>query len=190
MKPCSKKISILFILILSVLSAGAFADTYKYHADVKGMVCAFCAYSVSKNISKLPGVDADSVNIDLKGGQLDFNSSQIISNKELSELFIESGFTVSNLSYKKTSKNTATASADIILDLKIDAFKTDQFIKVIETIGAMAANSSARLIIKSPPSQEDTILKPLLMGRQQVVKVQFIPVQSDIVHIRLTEISD
>ena len=90
-----------FLTIVSLIfSTYAWAGDISYRADVDGMVCAFCAYSVSKNISALPGVDADSVNVDLQGGNVVFQSSQTIDEFKLAALFSESGFTISNL--KKT----------------------------------------------------------------------------------------
>ncbi len=176
---------ILLVIMLGMFSINSWAETYKYHADVKGMVCAFCAYSVSKNISKLPGVDADSVNVDLKLGQLDFISSKKVSAQKLSELFSESGFTINNLNFTKTKTSLVELSDEISLDLKIDVFNTDQFSGVIEAIGNIAASTPSRLIIEAPASQEDTILKPLLMGRQQVIKVRFIPAKVDKIHLQL-----
>ncbi len=62
----TKTKQLLLTLLMSLITVSAVAGTYSYKADVEGMVCAFCAYSVAKNISTLPGVDADSVNVDLK----------------------------------------------------------------------------------------------------------------------------
>ncbi len=181
-----KRLSKILILIsISLLSINSIADTYKYNADVDGMVCAFCAYSVSKNISKLNGVDNDSINVDLKAGHVVFNSQQKVSKQKLTQLFSDSGFTLSNIKYKKISNNNKKPNLELILDLKIDAFKTDQFSGVIEAIGNKVSNTSSRLIINAPALQEETILKPLLMGRQQVVKVQFIASESDTLHIQL-----
>jgi len=95
---------IIFAISFALLSVNSQAEEMSYEADVKGMVCAFCAYNVSKNISALPGVNADSVNVDLKGGHVAFNSSQPVSEDKLSALFTKSGFTVSNL--KKTRLDT------------------------------------------------------------------------------------
>jgi len=75
----------LLIISLFIFSLNAWANTYKYNADVNGMVCAFCAYSVGKNIGKLPGVDADSINVDLKGGHVVFDSQKKVSEKKLVE---------------------------------------------------------------------------------------------------------
>jgi len=177
--------NLLTTLFLSLISLNTFANTYKYNADVEGMVCAFCAYSVGKNISKLSGVNADSINVDLKGGHVVFNSNKQVSEKKLTELFNDSGFSLSNITFTKSSKKSDKHPSELVLDLKIDAFKTDQFSSVIEAIGNTVANTKSKLIIEAPASQEETILKPLLMGRQQVVKVQFIENESDTMRIQL-----
>lgn len=181
---------LLLMILLVMAGFNAWAGTYNYHADVKGMVCAFCAYSVSKNISQLPGVDADSVDVDLKGGQLSFRSDQKVSEQKISALFNESGFTVSNLTVSETSTNISNVKKTASLDLQLDVFKIDQLTDVIEAIGNIAARSPSRLVINAPIAQEETILKPLLMGRQQVIKVRFIPVESDKVRLQLFDTRD
>jgi copper chaperone CopZ len=177
--------AIIITLFFSLLSFNTLAETYKYNADVEGMVCAFCAYSVSKNISKLPGVDADSINVDLKGGHVVFNSNKKVSEKKLTALFSDSGFSLSNIKFTDTEKVANKPDNHIVLDLKIDAFKTDQFSTIFEAIGNKVANSSSSLLIEAPAAQEETILKPLLMGRQQVVKVRFVATESDTLHIQM-----
>lgn len=181
------KLKNLLFIWLAFFSLQIQAENYQYKADVKGMVCAFCAYSVSKNISKLEGVQADSVNVDLKAGHVDFMSSKPVSENKLSDLFKESGFSISNLSYKKVSATTAPAQKEVSLDMKIDMFKTDQFSGVLEAIGNMAASNGAMLIIEAPAAQEDVILKPVLMGRQQVIKLQFKAVENQQVHLQLLD---
>lgn len=185
MKSIIQKKYMFFILLFSALSFNSAAGTYHYNADVKGMVCAFCAYNVSKNISKLAGVDADSVNVDLKGGHVAFNSNEKVSEKKLAALFSESGFTISNLTLNTSSTDTEKLSHDLRLELNIDIFEVDDLISVIESIGKIAASTPSRLIIEAPVSQEEIILKPLLMGRQQVIKVRFIPVKSDKINLKL-----
>ncbi len=180
----------LLSILLMVAGLSVQAETYNYNADVKGMVCAFCAYSVSKNISKLPGVDADSVSVDLKGGHVAFKSSKKVSEEKLTALFADSGFSLSHLSLSKTSKDSVSAEQQATLDLQLDVFKLDQLISVIEAIGNIAASNPSRLIINAPAAQEETILKPLLMGRQQVIKVRFIPSESDVMHLQLFEAVD
>ncbi len=179
-----KSKALLFILF-SLMSFNLLAESYHYKADVKGMVCAFCAYSVSKNISKLPGVDADTVDVDLKGGHVDFISSQQVDTKKLAALFSDSGFTISNVTFKKTRSAQAVSHKEPSLDMAIDVFKADQFSGVLEAIGNLAASTSASIMIQAPASMEDTLLKPLLMGRQQVIKVRFLPAESEQIHLQL-----
>jgi len=161
-------------MLLALFSLQTQAETYQYNAKVKGMVCAFCAYSVSKNISQLAGVDSDTVNVDLKGGHVSFISKQKVNENKLSSLFSDSGFSISQLTFTKINKSLAVKQKEVSLDLTIDVFKVDQFSGVFESIGNMVANTSAKIIIHAPADQEESILKPLLMGRQQVIKLEFI----------------
>jgi copper chaperone CopZ len=180
--------NILLSLLLMVTSFASWAQSYRYDAEVKGMVCAFCAYSVSKNVSQLPGVDADSVDVDLKGGHVTFNSRKKVSEEKLSGLFTDSGFSISHLTMSETSKKPAGPTKQASLDLQLDVFKIDQLSSVIEAIGNIAASNPSRLVINAPLAQEETILKPLLMGRQQVIKVRFIPTQAETMRLRLFDI--
>ncbi|VAW59531.1 hypothetical protein MNBD_GAMMA11-2914 [hydrothermal vent metagenome] len=181
---------IVLTLALNALSTSAFAQTYQYHADVKGMVCAYCAYSVSKNIKKIQGVYIDSVDVDLEDGKLDFISNQLVPEKTLSKLFSESGFSISNLAYKIIPGEPEKLTNKADLDLTIKLSEIEQFNKIFEIIGNIAASSSSRLVIKAPASQENSILKPLLMGRQQVVKVHFISEESNKIHLQLWLFAD
>ncbi len=175
----------LLAIALSVLSINAMAGVYKYHADVGGMVCAYCAYSVSKGIKKIQGVHLESVDIDLTGGKLDFISDEPVSEATLSKLFNKSGFSISNLKVSRIPDEKKSLENKASLDINIHISQIEQFSEVIEAIGNLAASSSARLIIEAPAAQEESILKPLLMGRQQVVKVHFIPGTSNKIHLQL-----
>jgi|GEM_PF-1798197 len=162
-------------------------EVYAYTADVRGMVCAFCAYSVAKNISQLSGVDGDSVNVDLKAGHVAFDSTEKISEKKLQEIFSDSGFSISHLAFTKKAAVVKTVEKTADLELNIDVFKLDEFSGILEALGNTTANRSARLVIYAPAQQEESILKPLLMGRQQVIKVQYIAQQTEMVKIQLFE---
>jgi len=166
--------NILLMLILSLLSTASWAASYHYRADVNGMVCAFCVYSVSKNIRKLPGVDADSVNVSLKNQSAMFSSSQKVSEKKLVSLFKQSGFKISNLTVTQATVKKGKKEKVARLDLKIDVFETSQFTWVLKAIGDIAVKTPSRFIITAPEEQEETILKALLMGRKQVSQVHFI----------------
>ena len=83
---------ILLTLIILITSLNVYAKELLYQGKVKGMVCAFCVYSVSKKISQIPGVIPASVNVELASGLVSFKSTTNISYKKVSALFADSGF--------------------------------------------------------------------------------------------------
>ncbi len=179
---------VFFAITFALLSISSQAKEMSYEADVEGMVCAFCAYNVSKNISALPGVDADSVNVDLKGGHVAFNSSQAVSEDKLAALFTKSGFTVSNL--KETRLDTAGKQPENptpLLSIEVDPEKVEQYDSVFEAVGNIAASTPSRLVITAPPGYEEKLLKPILMGRQQDIKVRYVPRKTAKIRVRLFE---
>lgn len=178
-----QKLLISFILLFN---ANSLANQFNYQADVKGMVCAFCAYNVSKNISSLPGVDAGSVNVDLLDGLVTFNSSQIVSEKKLTAVFSDSGFTLSNLRKSKDNKTVKSLKqARPSLTLQLDRSKTKEYKDALEAIGNIVASRPSYLIINAPQGEENNLLKPILMGRQQVIKIRYIPEETEIIDIQL-----
>ncbi|HEC26433.1 MAG TPA: heavy-metal-associated domain-containing protein [Gammaproteobacteria bacterium] len=182
-----KRILIL-LLPLIIWSTSAWSKEYQYEADVKGMVCAFCAYSVSKNINKLPGIVKESVDVSLKKGEVRFRSTSRVTQKTLESLFTKSGYTISGLTETevKTASNTSR-KATPTLELNFPGTDTDKFEPVIKAIGNIAAAAPSRLVIEAPQSLEMEILKPLLLGRQQVIKVEFVPVEQKSIRLRLFE---
>jgi len=176
------KTLLLFLLFASTqLRAGE----YLYNAEVEGMVCAFCAYSVSKNISKLPGVDADSVDVDLDGGYVRFYSSQPVDEAKLSALFTDSGFTISQLKQSEARSVNRKTEEVLALTLEIDRDKIEQYKILLENLGNLAASSPSHLLIEAPADDESKLLKPILMGRQQVVKLRFKVSESNKIVIKL-----
>ncbi|MBL4711268.1 MAG: heavy-metal-associated domain-containing protein [Gammaproteobacteria bacterium] len=173
-------------LITTVFTTVAWANTYSYQADVNGMVCAFCAYSVSKNVSTLQGVEADSVTVDLYAGRVSFYSNKIVNEDKLISVFADSGFTISNLQVSEIEKSNINLSAtEPVLVLTFDSTKTELYKSIIEAIGDVVASTSSQLLIMAPQVDEDTLLKPLLMGRQQVIRVRFVADESEKIRIQL-----
>ncbi len=181
-----KRTKPLFILLLAIFSLNSWADSYHYRADVKGMVCAFCVYSVSKKIRQLPGVDADSVNVSLKNKSAEFSSSNPVSEQNLTSLFSQSGFKLSNLTVTQSAVKKSKKAKIARLDMKIDVFETDQFTTVLKAIGDIAVKTPSRLVVEAPAEQEETVLKALLMGRKEVVQVRFQANDAaDLMHLQL-----
>jgi len=168
-------------------SVNAWAEEFNYQAHVEGMVCAFCAYSVTRKISSLPGVDADSVDVDLKSGRVDFKANQPVSEKTLAALFTESGFRLERLSKTEPppTNRKSLKEPSLVLDMTLNSLDTNRFEAVFEAIGNIAASSQSRLVIEAPGSLEENLMKPVLMGRKQVMKVRFTPLDNELIHLRL-----
>ena len=176
----------LFILFALLFANAAMAnERYHYNADVKGMVCAFCAYNVSKRVSSLPGVIADSVNVDLRGGQVSFDAEQAIDPKQLTAIFADSGFTLSNLRQSAATRSTHASLTNPALSLHTTRDQLDRFGDVFESLGEIAADAPLRIVLRAAPDVEDSLLKPLLMGRQQVIKTRFIPQAGEQIRIEI-----
>ncbi|VAW28750.1 hypothetical protein MNBD_BACTEROID07-1027 [hydrothermal vent metagenome] len=180
----------LFVLVLAMWNMSAWAGVYNYYAHVDGMVCAFCTYTVAKKVRTLAGVDADSVDVDLGGKYVAFKSNKRIPEKKLAALFATDGFKISNLTVTKTAKYKIYSVDDMSLELNVDVFKADQYNSVYQMIGNIAARMPSRLIIRAPPSLEETLLKPLLMGHREMITTRFIATEDDRIQLQLFEISE
>jgi copper chaperone CopZ len=176
----------IFLSFVLFISTSAWANEYSYQADVKGMVCAFCAYNVSKNISAMPGVDADSIDVDLQGGFVAFSSSQAVSENKLAALFTDSGFTLSNLRSSESDKASGKSkNTKPVLVLEFDRTKIEAYNSALEAIGNIVTSIPSHLLIHAPEEDEKKLLQPILMGRQQVIKVRYIPEEVEMIRILL-----
>ncbi len=173
-------------ITLAVFSLSAWAEGYAYQARIEGMVCAFCAYNVGKTIGALPGVDADSVHVDLESKFVDFNATSPIDFATVSAAFSDSGFTLAKLEVVEHPPNRITSSEDapvVVLDLEgVDA---GRFEAVLEALGAVASTQGMRLVIEAPEAAEKDLLIPLLMGRKPAINVRFVPTDADSIHLKM-----
>ena len=64
------------ILFCVSFPASALADNVGYTLEVKGMVCAYCAYNVSKQLKSLDGVIPESINVDLENDVVTLQSEK------------------------------------------------------------------------------------------------------------------
>jgi len=176
----------LLLLLLVLINTQAMAKEFIYQGKVKGMVCAFCVYSVSKNIGQLPEVDAKTINVDLKSGIVNFRSTSEVSFKKLSTVFSDSGFKLIEL--KEVSKPTLKIpdyESKPVLTLNLNTVYLHKYESVIESIGNIAATSTGKLLIIAPESVESDILKPMIGGKQKIARVQYIFDRSNTVQIKL-----
>lgn len=79
----------LFLFPLSLLAAGK----QVVDIDIEGMSCKFCAYSVQKSLSKLPGVEMAEVNIDNQKAHIVMSAGNQADVEQLKKKISDSGFT-------------------------------------------------------------------------------------------------
>lgn len=173
----------LFIILWSI---HAKATEFVYQGKVKGMVCAFCVYSVGKNIAKVPGVLAQSVNIDLKSGTVSFRSSAEVSFKKVSSVFSGSGFKLVELNkVTQPTLKTVTYKTQPVINLNLNSVDLKTYGAVIESIGNIAASVSGKIVINAPASAEIAILRPMIGGKQKTIKIQYIADKNNAIQIKL-----
>jgi len=167
---------LVIVLSFIVLSSNLTAAERVYQADVEGMVCAFCAYSVSRELAALPGVEPDSVNVDLNNGKVIFQSTEPVSEATLVSVFEDTGFRITSLSELDSgSLAHSDVNYQLVLSLTIRESYPSLFEAILESVGALAAQNPSKIILTAPAMYEDDLLKPILVGRRQVMKVRFVP---------------
>jgi len=171
---------LILVLGFMVLSSDLLATERVYQADVEGMACAFCAYSVSRDVAGLPGVDADSVDVDLDNGKVTFRSAEPVSEETLQSVFESTGYRISGL-IEVNSDMLADDDIDyqLVLSLTISESNPSLFEAIFESVGALAAQNRSKIVLTAPVIYEDDLLKPILLGRRQAIKVRFVPASDD-----------
>ncbi len=174
-------------LVLGIWSVNGYAGQIAYRADIKGMVCAFCAYNVSKSISALEGVDADSVDIDLKNGRATFVASKPITQAQLGSVITKAGYNLVKLTELKAGPKESTRKTTVpAVDMNLNGLEPAQFQPLMEAFGDLAASQrQSRIVLDAPKSLEDALLKSLLLGRKQAMKLQFVPSATKTIRLRL-----
>ena len=174
------------VVTFALLSTSAWAEDYAYQARIEGMVCAFCAYNVGKTIGALPGVDAESVNVDLESMLVDFHATSAIDRATVSAAFLDSGFTLAKL---QTVENPAARSTSFeespVVVLDLTGVNAAPFKAVLEAIGAVASTQGMRLVIEAPETVEIDLLMPILMGRKPAINVRFVPTEANSIRLKM-----
>jgi len=88
-----KKIALALVAVL-VASGPVLADPHAVlEIDIQGMTCPFCAYGITKNLIKLPGVDEAEVSLKAKKARVVMKSGQSPDEPRIREVIIDAGFT-------------------------------------------------------------------------------------------------
>lgn len=178
--------SLVFALSLVVLSASASASEYTYQARIEGMVCAFCAYNVGKTIGAIPGVDAASVTVDLDAKWAVFHATTPVDRDAISVAFTDSGFTLSAMRQIDRPATERTSYQEIpLIELDLDGADTERYESILKTMGDFASTQRLRLVIEAPAAVEIDLLQPVLMGRDHAISVLFLPIEENIIRLRM-----
>ena len=172
-----------FLIALSMLSmsiaTNSVAEQLKYELEVNGMVCAFCAYNVSKQLKTFDGVVPDSVDVDLDNGRVKLRSEKKLDSSQLADLFLTAGFNLGAVREAEALNTEPARRLDQVVLLSVtmisDRLVDGQFDEVLEAIGAIAVQRSGRISVVGPEELELAILKPVLMGRRTVIEVEYEP---------------
>lgn len=175
---------ITVILFCASFPASALADDVGYTLEVQGMFCAYCAYNVSKQLKNLDGVIPESVDVDLENDVVTLRSEKPLAKNRLAELIQSAGFqpgtvTVTVLDAQGTRPKPA-GPVMMRLSFNADQLADGKFDVMLEAIGTIAAQRSARIAIEAPEELEVPILRPVLAGRKTVIDVDYRPVKQPI----------
>jgi len=88
-----KKIGL--VVVAAVVASGpVLADPHALlEIDILGMTCPFCAYGITKNLIKLPGVDKAEVSLKSKKARIVMKSGQSPDEPRIRDVIVDAGFT-------------------------------------------------------------------------------------------------
>jgi len=177
-----------FIIIASVqfFMQPLQAEEYAYHGKIEGMVCAFCAYNVGDKIGQLPGVKPDSVQVTLKTGDVDFLSTAKVNQKQVAEIFTDSGFSLVSLNQQAIDQYEPINYSRVALVSLIFSYdKIETLESVLDAVGELAAKQTSLISITGSTRNKIDLLKPIIAGRQRTIKIDFVESNDSVIHLSL-----
>lgn len=91
----------LMLIALLLIAVPAFAATGNVNVKVNGLVCDFCAQSLTKLFEKEPTVNTVKVNLDDGLITLDLKEGQTLADDTIKKLVADSGYTVTGIERAK-----------------------------------------------------------------------------------------
>ena len=178
--------SVLAAVTMMWLSLPVWAAPQTYEGRIEGMVCAFCAYSVGRTIGDLPGVQADSVDVDLETGVVRFSANDALDFASVSGAFTDSGFTLVALEpVPGMQDRRSVADGNPVAVFEMQGLQPERFAAMLEALGGVAAAQRMRLVIEAPDAVEMDLLKPILMGRKPAINVRFVATHEDSIRLSM-----
>ena len=172
---------IAVILFCVSFPASTLADDVGYTLEVQGLFCAYCAYNVSKQLKSLDGVIPESVNVDLENDVVTLQSEKPLAKNRLAQLIQSAGFQLGTVTETmldaQGSQSKPGGPVMLRLTFNADQLADGKFDVMLEALGTIAAQRSARIAIEAPEELEVLILRPVLAGRKTVIDVVYQPVK-------------
>ena len=134
----------------------------------------------------LPGVEAESVHVDLASKLVDFNATSPVDFASVSAAFSDSGFTLAKLEMVEipAARNSSFEDAPVVV-LDLESVDISLFEAVLKTLGAVASTQGMRLVVEAPEAVEIDLLMPILMGRKPAINVRFVPIESNSIRLKM-----
>ncbi len=88
-----KKIALALVGAVAI-SGPALADPHAVlEIEIQGMTCPFCAYGITKNLTKLPGVDKAQVSLNSQKARVVMKAGRSPNEQRIREVILDAGFT-------------------------------------------------------------------------------------------------
>ena len=105
------------IALLLALSQPAFATT-SIHAEIKGMVCAFCAKGISKKLNQQPATQQVLVDLKRRTVVVELKDQQQLGLADFNKIIQDAGYDVGKVEY--VDKSLAQLKSELHLDSETD----------------------------------------------------------------------
>lgn len=177
-------VAAFFVFMLTTMST--YAAEHNYEIKVQGMKCAYCAYSVSKNLAAIDGIITESVRIDLERGVATLQSVRPLDDHQIEQSFLDSGFLVADITRHAQLPERGTPSARIAsISIGKEQIGSTIANQLLDVLGETAAARSSKLHVRAPQTLEQEILRPLIAGRQRAIQVRYEPADDDTIEVTL-----
>ncbi|MSQ21399.1 MAG: heavy-metal-associated domain-containing protein [Betaproteobacteria bacterium] len=102
--------SLVAALVLSIAASGALADVRTIRAEVKGVVCAFCAQSIEKKMRSLSQTQDVYVDLKNKVVAVEMKEGQTLSQDNVRDLIKDAGYDVGKMGIVTSTAQQIKAS--------------------------------------------------------------------------------
>ena len=167
-------IRLLAAFLFLAASAPLAARDSHYEVKISGMSCAYCAYNATRELVAIPGVQRDSVHVDLESATARLSSDRTLTEDDVAQALATSGFELASM--RATGKPVARKAAlHRIARLEVERSSLDDEAtrSLLRALGSVAANRRGELRLWAPDAEETRLVGSLIRGKQVTVPVTF-----------------